>query len=238
MKPRKVICLVQEQDLKELTASLHNTREEADDEQKRLVWDQWDLVFADTKIGQDRLKPESWEQVTEADMEAFHDASSEFGDPIYFSFVDVEIPDLQEVNSHKVVSTMGNGIMIEPSSTTARGIKISFDNIGIGSFLRQVKALRKLNNDDDKEETFLVDVLQDAAYELEQYLEENPSWTDTVELDGPMDDQKGIAKKGEITGHIGGGIPVRKYTWITAKLSDQVGKQFEAADDQIFKWLV
>jgi len=56
--------------------------------------------------------------------------------------------------------------------------------------------------------------------------------TDVV-INGRFTDQRGIATRGEITGHNGVGIPCRKYTWIIPMLPELTGKTFEAFDDQI-----
>jgi len=54
-----------------------------------------------------------------------------------------------------------------------------------------------------------------------------------VIINGLFDDQKGLIKRGKITGYNGNGVPCRKYTWIDPLLPELKGKSFEAFDDQI-----
>lgn len=57
-----------------------------------------------------------------------------------------------------------------------------------------------------------------------------------VKLNGRFDDQKGIAKRGPITGHNCRGIPCRQYTWVRPYKKDLKGKTFEARDTQVEAW--
>ena len=59
-----------------------------------------------------------------------------------------------------------------------------------------------------------------------------------VNLNGLFNDQKGLAKRGKITGYNGYGIPCRLYTWIDPQLSKLKGKIFEAFDNQIINNIV
>lgn len=54
-----------------------------------------------------------------------------------------------------------------------------------------------------------------------------------VHLNGYFPDQRGIARKGKITGYNAEYTPCRRYTWIKPELPELKGKHFEAFDDQI-----
>ena len=52
-------------------------------------------------------------------------------------------------------------------------------------------------------------------------------------LKGRFTDQRGVVRRGKITGYNGNGTPCRRYTWIKPELPNLKGKCFEAFDDQI-----
>ena len=54
-----------------------------------------------------------------------------------------------------------------------------------------------------------------------------------VKLNGMFEDQRGIARRGKITGYNGYGVPCRTYTWVKPYLEHLTGKTFEAFDTQI-----
>ena len=56
---------------------------------------------------------------------------------------------------------------------------------------------------------------------------------ETIKLKGLFPDQRGIAKRGKITGYNGEGVPCRVYTWIKSEIPELDGKTFEAFDSQI-----
>jgi hypothetical protein len=56
-----------------------------------------------------------------------------------------------------------------------------------------------------------------------------------VKLNGVFKDQRGIARRGKITGYNSHGEPCRQYTWVIPEDTTLTGKRFEAFDSQIEK---
>ena len=52
-------------------------------------------------------------------------------------------------------------------------------------------------------------------------------------INGRFADQRGIVRRGPVTGHNGEGVPCRRYTWVEPEMPELKGKTFEAFDDQI-----
>jgi hypothetical protein len=57
--------------------------------------------------------------------------------------------------------------------------------------------------------------------------------SNTFEIKGHFDDQRGIVERQNIVGYNNNGVPCRRYKWINPKLPELKSKFFEAYDDQI-----